>query len=86
MTKVKTGKIRHSGILKTIAELFALGKNDYADVILFRDDSFFCDCLKLSAVLSEKTLRQCLNELAQSRKQAYRRNAKAHIFSIQKRP
>ena len=64
MTKVKTGKIRHSGILKTIAGLFALGKNDYADVALFRDDSFFCDSLKLSAVPSEETLRQRLDELA----------------------
>ncbi len=44
MAKVKTGKIKHSGILKTITGLFAfryaqaqpaqsaLGKNDYADV------------------------------------------------------
>jgi len=68
MTKVKTGKIRHSGILKTIAGLFALGKNDYADVTPFRNDTFFCNCLKLSAVPSEETLRQRLNELAQAQK------------------
>jgi hypothetical protein len=49
MIKVKTGKIKHSGILKTIAGLFALGKNDYADVTPFHDDAFFRDCLKLSA-------------------------------------
>jgi len=41
MNKVKTGKIKHSGILKTIAGLFALGKNDYADVTPFHDDVVF---------------------------------------------
>ncbi|MCP3966400.1 MAG: IS1380 family transposase [Planctomycetes bacterium] len=64
MNKVKTGKIKHSGILKTIAGLFALGKNDYADVTPFRDDAFFRDCLQLPAVASEATLRQRLDELA----------------------
>ncbi len=64
MTKVKTGKIKHSGILKTIAGLFALGKNDYADISPFHDDVFFRDCLQLPAVPSEETLRQRLDELA----------------------
>jgi hypothetical protein len=54
MVKVKTEKIRHSGILKTITGLFALGKNDYADVTPFHDDAFFCDCLELPAVPSKK--------------------------------
>jgi len=66
MNKVKTGKIKHSGILKTIAGLFGLGKNDYADVTTFRDDAFFRDCLKLPAVPSEETLRQRIDELAQA--------------------
>ncbi len=66
MTKVKTGKIKHSGILKTIAGLFALGKNDYADIEPFRKDAFFRDCLKLSAVLSEENLRQRIDELART--------------------
>ena len=66
MIKVKTGKIKHSGILKTIAGLFALGKNDYADVTPFHNDAFFRDCLKLSAVPSEETLRQRIDELAQA--------------------
>ena len=65
MAKVKTGRISHSGILKTIAGLFALGKNDYADVTPFYDDTFFRDFLKLSAVPSEETLRQRLDDLAQ---------------------
>ena len=66
MTKVKTGKIKHSGILKTIAGLFAIGKNDYADVTPFHDDVFFRDCLELPAVPSEETLRQRLDDLAQN--------------------
>jgi len=68
MTKVKTGKIKHSCILKTIAGLFALGKNDYADVTPFYGDEFFRNCLKLPAVPSEETLRQRLDELAQDQK------------------
>ena len=63
-SKVKIGKIKHSGVIKTVAGLFALGKNDYADVTPFHKDSFFRDCLKLNAVPSEATLRQRLDELA----------------------
>ena len=63
-SKIKTGKIKHSGIIKTVAGLFALGRNDYADVTPFRKDSFFRDCLKLNAVPSEETLRQRIDELA----------------------
>jgi len=66
MTKIKAGKIKHSSILKTIAGLFALGKNDYADVTPFHNDTFFRDCLELSAVPSEETLRQRLDDLAQA--------------------
>ena len=66
MNKVKTGKIKHSGILKTIAGLFGIGKNDYADVTPFHDDAFFRDCLKLPAVPSEETLRQRIDELVQA--------------------
>jgi hypothetical protein len=62
--KVKTGKIKHSGIIKTIAGLFALGRNDYADITPFHDDCFFRDCLNLPSVPSEATLRQRLDELA----------------------
>lgn len=66
MNKVKTGKIKHSGILKTIAGLFVIGKNDYADVTPFHDDAFFRDCLKLPAVPSEETLHQRLDDLAKT--------------------
>ena len=66
MAKVKTGTIMHSSILKTITGLFAIGKNDYADVTFFHDDMFFRDCLELPAVPSEETLRQRLDDLAQN--------------------
>ncbi len=66
MPKVKTGKIKHSGILKTIAGLFALVKNDYANVTPFHDDAFFLDCLRLPTVPSEATLRQRIAELARA--------------------
>lgn len=68
LKRVKTGNIPHCGILKTLAGLFALGKNDYADVERFRNDAFFRDSLKLSSVPSESTLRQRLDELAQVNK------------------
>lgn len=66
MTKVKSGKIQHSSILRTAEGLFAPGKNNYADITSFRNDAFFCDCLKLSSAPSEETLRQQLDELGQS--------------------
>ena len=68
MRKVKAGKISHSGILKTTAGLFALGKNDYADITPFHGDLFFRDSLQLPSVPSEETLRQRLDDLAQDQK------------------
>ena len=64
MKNIKKGNIKHSGILKCLAGLFALGKNEYADIELFRKDDFFRDSLKLKAVPSESTLRQRADELA----------------------
>ena len=68
MKNVKSGKIRHSGILKCLTGIFALGKNDYADIEPFRRDAFFRDSLNLNAVPSESTLRQRVDELAQAEK------------------
>lgn len=64
MKSIKNGNITHSGILKCLAGLFALGKNEYADIELFRKDDLFRDSLKLKAVPSESTLRQRADELA----------------------
>jgi len=66
MAKIKIGKIKHSGILKTTVGLFTLGKNDYADITPFHGDLFFRDCLQLPAVPSEATLRQRLDDLGKS--------------------
>lgn len=67
MKNVKSGKIRHSGILKCLTGIFALGKNDYADIEPFRRDAFFRDSLNLNAVPSESTLRQRVDGLAQAK-------------------
>jgi len=65
MKNVKTGKNKHSGILKSMIGLFALGKTDYADVEPFRNDAFFSDSLNLNRVPSESTLRQRCDEFGQ---------------------
>jgi hypothetical protein len=44
MAKVKTGKIKHLDIFKTIAGLCVLGNNYYADVAPSHDDVLFRDC------------------------------------------
>lgn len=64
MKNIKKGKITHSDILLCLAGLFSLGRNEYADIELFRKDDFFRDSLKLKAVPSESTLRQRVDELA----------------------
>jgi hypothetical protein len=64
MKSIKKGKITHSNILLCLAGLFSLGRNEYADIELFRKDDFFRDSLKLKAVPSESTLRQRADELA----------------------
>ena len=64
MTTIKKGNIRHSDILLCLAGLFGLGRTEYADIELFRQDNFFRDSLNLKAVPSESTLRQRADELA----------------------
>lgn len=66
METTKKGRTPHSGILKTAAGLLALGRGDFADVELFRDDPLFRDALELDAVPSEETLRQRLDDIARS--------------------
>jgi len=67
MKNVKSGKIRHCGILKCLTGIFALGKNDYADIESFRRDTFFRDSLNLNAVPSESTMRQRVDGLAETK-------------------
>lgn len=66
MSKVKKGLVPHSGILKTMVGLFCMGKTDYADVESHRDDVVFKESLELPSVPSEETLRQRLDDAAQT--------------------
>ena len=62
--KVKKGHNSHSGILRSIIGLLSLGRTDFADIKLFREDKLFRDCLNLSFVPSEEILRQRLDGIA----------------------
>jgi hypothetical protein len=62
--KVKKGINSHSGILRSIIGLLSLGRTDFADIKLFREDKLFRDCLNLSFVPSEEILRQRLDGIA----------------------
>lgn len=68
MGTVKKGQTSHSGILKTAAGLLALGRSDFADIELFRQDRLFRDALDLKRVSSEGTLRQRLGGMAEQNK------------------
>ena len=62
--KVKKGHISHSGILKSMMGLLSLGKTDYANIELYRDDEIFREALDLNAVPSEERLRQRIENMA----------------------
>ena len=66
METTRKGRTSHSGILKAAAGLLVLGRSDFADVELFRDDPLFRDALGLDSVPSEETLRQRLDDIARS--------------------
>jgi hypothetical protein len=63
-SNVKKGNISHSGILRSGIGLLSLGRTDFADITLFRNDKLFRDCLNLSFVPSEEILRQRLDGIA----------------------
>lgn len=69
MKNVKSGKIRHSGILKCLTGIFAIGKNDYANIEPLRRDAFFRDSLNLNAVPSTSTMRQRVDRLAETKEE-----------------
>ena len=66
MSKVKKGFISHGGILKSMTGLFCFGKTDYADIEAHKEDVVFKESLGLPAVPSEETLRQRLDDAAQT--------------------
>ena len=50
-----------SGIIKSVVGLFTLGRSDFADISMFRDELSFRLALELERVPSEETLRQRLD-------------------------
>ena len=53
-----------SGIIKSVVGLFTLGRSDFADISMFRDELSFRLALELERVPSEETLRQRLDLIA----------------------
>lgn len=58
--KKNSGVISDYGIIKTYIALISLGKTDFEDVELYRQDKYFKKVLNLHTVLSSVTLRQRL--------------------------
>ena len=61
---VKSGHYSHSEITKSFLGVLSLGKNDFNDIEIFRNDPFFRDCLNLRKVPSESIMRQRLDLMA----------------------
>lgn len=64
MGAVKKGWTSHSGILRSAIGLLSMGRSDFADIELFRNDQLFRNGLGMSYVPSEETLRQRLDAVA----------------------
>lgn len=64
LKSIKRGWMPHGDILKSVAGLLALGRSDFADIELFRQDRLFGDALGLARVPSAARLRQRLDGLA----------------------
>ena len=63
-TRIKHGEISHSDILKCQIALSSLGRSDFANVDLYRNDLLFKEAFHLRKVPSAETLRQRLNDLS----------------------
>lgn len=63
-TRIKHGEISHSDILKCQIALSSLGRSDFANVDLYRNDLLFKEAFHLQKVPSAETLRQRLNDLS----------------------
>lgn len=66
MPRVKKGAISHSDVIRRYLGLLCLGKSDFAAIEGFRNDRFFRDALGLKKVPSEPTLRQRLEQHAET--------------------
>jgi len=65
---IKAGHISHSEILKSFTGLQTLGKNDYNDIEIYRNDDFFRDSLNLRRVPSESIMRQRMDIMAKDKR------------------
>ena len=62
--RIKKGWISNSGIIKSVVGLFTLGRSNFADISMFRDELSFRLALERERVPSEETLRQRLGLVA----------------------
>ena len=62
--RIKKGWISNSGIIKSVVGLFTLGRSDFVDISMFRDELSFRLALELERVPSEETFRQRLDLIA----------------------
>ena len=80
--KTHKGTISHSNILKSMIGLFGMGRTDYANIELFRNDPVFKEALQMSSVPSEGTLRQRIEEMSNDR--VYKALMKANLELLKK--
>lgn len=62
---LKKGAISHADVLRSFIALLCLGKSDFEAISGFRNDRYFKEALALTAIPSEPTLRQRLEECAE---------------------
>ena len=66
VSRLKKGAIAHTDVIRSYVGLLCLGKSDFEAVSGFRQDRFFREALGLKEVPSEPTLRQRMEEHAES--------------------
>ena len=62
LDNVQRGRMSHTDMIKSAVALLAMGKTQYTDIAPFRYDPFFRDALGLTAVPSESTFRQRIEQ------------------------
>lgn len=65
---VKKGYYFHSEIIRSFLGVLSLGKSDFNDIEIYRNDTFFRDCLNLRKVPSESIMRQRLDYMSKDKR------------------
>ena len=65
---VKKGYYSHSEIIRSFLGVLSLGKSDFNDIEIYRNDTFFRDCLNLRKVPSESIMRQRLDYMSKDKR------------------